>query len=372
MFSLWTAVAVGFCLVLSVSANNVTCTLDTTSCAAYGQACTQNCAVNTICSSGTCKTYEEALQSNIACNTSAQCQQQLGLRNVFCNNQVCDALMFFGDVCGSNSDCLSNNCSNFACTGPDVGANCTDDLGCPFSAYCDLSAGMNGLGLCTNRIQYGQKCVDSFECWMNSVCFNNSCVETQTVGVWGACQVTNPSPLCVPGSICAPDTNGHEVCTLISDPLQLTRSCSSDSDCDSVLPHAGAECICQNSTGITFCTFAIQTCDQQLRDLNLCAFMRGCSSYFLVQPLDDLMDDNYCVKYFCATELALYDHCTCGWMDPNPSSATCFYSGNLHCGIVWLWWYTLLCIIGGILLLTFICVCAIWLSRRKKTDYVAI
>ena len=89
-----------------------------------------------------------------------------------------------GDLCGVNSQCLSNICTQGKCAGVIAASLCKKDADCEVGLYCDTG----NTGKCQALIGLGETCTSSQQCVMNAGCnFANgptgTCVAYYSVGV---------------------------------------------------------------------------------------------------------------------------------------------------------------------------------------------
>lgn len=71
-----------------------------------------------------------------------------------------------GDLCGVNSQCLSNICTSGKCAGNIAGSDCDYDSDCEVGLYCETGV----TGQCQALIAIGKTCTASQQCVMNAGC----------------------------------------------------------------------------------------------------------------------------------------------------------------------------------------------------------
>lgn len=88
-----------------------------------------------------------------------------------------------GELCSDSQDCMdikynkngveykTGVCNNTKCEGSEKNDKCEEAGSCVSGLYC------NSNDICENLIEIGRKCSKTTECVMNSICYNQRCVE---------------------------------------------------------------------------------------------------------------------------------------------------------------------------------------------------
>ena len=160
-----------------------------------------------------------------------------------------------GEVCRSNSDCVSGQCVDNYCQGQSPGGSCVGNQDCDAGFYC-------GPGFfCVPQLFYGATCSNDFQCQNNLAC-NRTLFEDGTCVYYFSIPVGKKVGMCIDmltegvSNLCASgscrvlsDTDSVGVCSnpVYAPSLTYPRICFSDSDCQ------GSDGAGYTATGVCSC-----------------------------------------------------------------------------------------------------------------------
>mmetsp|Transcript_15591 Transcript_15591/g.28348 ORF Transcript_15591/g.28348 Transcript_15591/m.28348 type:complete len:697 (+) Transcript_15591:1267-3357(+) len=243
-----------------------------------------------------------------------------------------------GASCASNSQCISNVCTNALCQGNSTNAACSSHSDCGVGLYCASNS------TCQAQIAVGGNCYVDYECVNSAGCDKptytaGKCVAYYSVGVKSQVQycvaesTEAVSRLCSTGvcSLTTPNVNGLGNCTDLAANVNYGAPCNSDTDCVAKVGTSTStitgDCQCGfSASGNAYCnafsgdqpsvtvlnlykahisnTTALSTCHTldrfaagcAAKTLNSTQYSSLVKNSLLTEDLPNYMDNDYCTQ----------------------------------------------------------------------------
>jgi len=198
--------------------------------------------------------------------------------NVTCSDKPTVTLSRYpGEACATNDDCVYlKNCTNKVCVGTARNSNCSMDIECVKSNYCNATV-ETPVGVCLAQVGKGEKCYKSNQCPNSQACQNGTCTDyySLTANTTLQTDIANSEVLC----------------------KYATKDASNR--CNEYKYATGMTV--NKAANLVSCTFSSQTCNYTSTDLSNftlpcdCAMNSDASSWCPASPVDN--NDKFSTYY---------------------------------------------------------------------------
>lgn len=156
-------------------------------------------------------------------------------------------LLYPGQHCKTNSQCLSNLCKN-VCQGKKAEETCASNADCNSGLFCN-SASMT----CKAVMSLGATCGTNAPCSATLICDNSKCIKPFSLAINSITTTGNSQYALACSSGYAEIIGGKYICaTAPMNPYKI-KTCLSENDCKSTLDYSSCQC---GFNGVRYCTSA--------------------------------------------------------------------------------------------------------------------